>query len=174
MLFRSSGWDKALYYFCAKDFRFNFVWFLEDDVFFNGEATLQNIDKQYPAADLLSNKTVKNKNGDKNIWHWNRIKIKFPPPYHQGMMCAIRVSKKLLNSMARYVYNHKTLFFLEAFVPTIAHKNKLNVKNPDEFLNIHYRREFKPENINKTDLFHPIKDLEMHQTFREQKDEQTE
>jgi hypothetical protein len=29
-----SGWDKALYYFGIQDTNYDFIWFMEDDVFF--------------------------------------------------------------------------------------------------------------------------------------------
>ena len=48
-----SGWDKALYYFGTKNI-FDYIWFIEDDVYFYNENTLQQLDNQYK-DDLLSN-----------------------------------------------------------------------------------------------------------------------
>jgi len=162
-----SGWDKALYYFGVEDNNYDFVWFIEDDVFFNNEDTLLRIDSQYIDSDLLSNKYDENTNGEKNIWHWHKINIQYPPPYYNGMMCAVRISKKMMHCINDYVKEYNTLFFLEALFPTISIKNNLKNNNPDEFNNIYYRHDFNVENIDNNNLFHPVKDLTKHIYFRE-------
>jgi hypothetical protein len=160
-----SGWDKALYYFANVAYNFNFIWFIEDDVFFYNEDTIINIDRQYTDDDLLSNKYNENVTITNN-WHWWRIKIEYPLPYYNGMMCAVRFSNKMLNCIKNYATKHNTLFFLEALFPTIAIKNNLKYNNPVEFINIHYRHHFQKENINKKYLYHPLKDLNNHILFR--------
>ena len=50
-----NAWDKALYYFGVENKNYEFIWFLEDDVFFHEENTLIQIDNQYSREDLLSN-----------------------------------------------------------------------------------------------------------------------
>ena len=60
-----SGWDKALYYFRVEDNNYDFVWFIEDDVFFYNEDTLLRIYSQYINSDLLSNNYGENTNGEK-------------------------------------------------------------------------------------------------------------
>jgi hypothetical protein len=42
-----SGWDKALYYFGVENKMYDYVWFIEDDVFFYNEDTIVNIDNKY-------------------------------------------------------------------------------------------------------------------------------
>ena len=161
-----SGWDKALYYFGIENTNNEFVWFIEDDVFFNNEDTLINIDKQYIHEDLLSNSCDKNIDGNKNSWHWSKINISFSPPYYSGMMCCVRFSKKMINSINDYAAKNNTLFFLEALFPTIAIKNDLIHDNPIEFKNVYYRHNFAKNNINTTNLYHPLKDLNTHISFR--------
>jgi hypothetical protein len=161
-----SGWDKALFYFGVENTDFDFVWFMEDDVFFYNEDTIINIDNQFTSDDLLSNCYGENTCGDKSFWHWDRINIEYPPPYYNGMMCSVRFSKKMMNCINDYAIQNKTLFFLEALFPTIATKNNLKCSNPEEFNNIHWKHEFQRENINMNGLYHPIKDLNSHIFFR--------
>jgi hypothetical protein len=161
-----SGWDKALYYFGFENNNYEFIWFMEDDVFFYNENTIIQIDNQYINDDLLSNGYGENINGNKNFWHWNIINIKYPPPYYNSMVCIVRFSKKMLNCINDYASKNKTLFFLEALFPTISIKNNLKFNNPIEFSNICYRRQIKKENININYLYHPVKDLDNHIFFR--------
>ena len=162
-----SGWDKALYYFRVEDNNYDFVWFIEDDVFFYNEDTLLRIYSQYINSDLLSNTYHTNINGEKNTWHWHRINIQYPPPYYCGMMCAVRFSKKMMDCINDYVKEYNTLFFLEALFPTIVIKNNLKYDNPNELNNIYYRHVFNKENINNNNLFHPVKELNKHIYFSE-------
>jgi hypothetical protein len=109
-----------------------------------------------------------NKDGNKNYWHWYRINIQqYPPPYYCTMVCAVRFSKKMMQSINDYAKKHKTLFFLEALFPTIAVKNNLKYNNPIEFKNINYIRMFENKDINKNDLYHPVKNLNDHISFRQ-------
>jgi hypothetical protein len=161
-----SGWDKALYYFGVENQNYDFVWFIEDDVFFNNEATLLQIDNQFIDSDLLSNTFVENSNGNNNTWLWNRITIQYSPPYYCGMMCAVRFSNRMMKCINNYAKEHNTLFFIEALFPTIAIKNKLKCNNPNEMTNIYYRHDVKEENIDKNNLYHPVKDVNKHIFFR--------
>jgi hypothetical protein len=162
-----TGWEKALYYFGIKNINYDFVWFIEDDVYFYDENTIINIDKQYTKADLLSNRCDININGNKNYWHWNCINIKYSPPYYNGMMCAVRLSKNMLNCINNYAKLHKTLFFLEALLPTIGIKNNLKCAIIEELSEIHYRHDFEKNNINTKYIYHPVKNLNKHIYFRE-------
>jgi len=161
-----SGWDKALYYFGVEDNNYDFIWFIEDDVYFYNEDTLLQIDNQYMNSDLLSNNFYENTNRNKDNWHWHRINIQYPPPYYSGMMCVVRFSNNMMTCINNYAKKQNTLFFLEALFPTIAVKNKLKYNNPNEMKNIHYRHDFKEENIDKNNLYHPVKDFNKHDYFR--------
>ena len=48
-----SGWDKALL-FCSVIMpgNYNYIWFIEDDVFFLKEQILTDLDKKYPNVDI--------------------------------------------------------------------------------------------------------------------------
>jgi hypothetical protein len=160
-----TGWDKALYYFSNTNCIYDYVWFLEDDVYFYDETTLNNIDDKYNEEDILCNSSFEEAKLDE--WLWNRIEINFPSPYYCGMMCITRFSKNMIQSINDYAKNNNTLFFLEALYPTIAVKNNLKYCiNPIEFLTITHRNVFEIDSLNKINLYHPIKKIESHTEAR--------
>ena len=161
-----SGWDKAIYFFSKNDFVYKNVWFFEDDVYFYSENTILKLDNKYKEEDILCNSSYDE--GKLYEWLWKYIDIKFNPPYFCGMMCALRLSKKYLKCVHDYVNKNNTMFFLEAFFPTMAKKYNLNIiPNPIEFSTITHRNEVpKYEDINNDYLYHPIKDVKLHNTYR--------
>jgi len=160
-----SGWEKAVYYFSSIKSYEN-VWFFEDDVFFYNEQCLLNIDSKYPLSDLLSNTYDTNISGIKKGWNWDKINIKMPAPYYKAMVCCVRMSYQILSLIKTYAQRHKTLFFLEALFPTLCIKNNLQYDTPAEFENIVYRKTYQEADINKVDLFHPLKNISMHAYYR--------
>jgi len=162
-----TAWSKSMYYFSVLNKKYDKVWFFEDDVFFYDEETIINIDLKYDDSDLLTKSYGENKNGDKRGWHWANIDIKFPPPYYCAMVCATRMSSSLLSKIKDYAYEHNTLFFLEALFPTMCKINNMKYDTPSELKNIDYRRNFYDTNINKHELFHPVKDIQKHIHYRE-------
>jgi hypothetical protein len=158
------GWDKALYYFSMINTHYKYVWFIEDDVFFNHETTLLNIDKKYPNADLLCNCDYTQ--AKLNEWLWNRIKINLQYPYFCGMVCCSRLSNALLKCILNYSNQNKTLFFIEALFPTLAKHHRLNVViKPTEFVSVTYNKTSSV--YNKTDIFHPNKDIQQQIKIRQ-------
>lgn len=172
---RISGWDKALYYFCMKEIKkelnFDFVWMLEDDVFLSNESTLLSIDNIYVDDDLLSRKSEENSDGNQETWLWKKILetgIHFDRPYYHGLMCAVRFSRHMFNSIAAYASDNHKLVFLEVLFPTLANKNKLKYSTPPEFNMIHYRHDFTKEQVQDTSLlYHPVKNINHHLLFRQ-------
>ena len=162
-----SGWDKAIYYFSCINTKYNNIWFFEDDVFFYNESTLIAIDYKYNDIDLLSNKYNENLSGDKRYWNWKNINIQFPPPYYHAMVCIVRMSKTMISKIRDYIIKYNTMFFLEALFPTLCIRHKLTYKTPGEFDNIFWRKHFNNNDIDKTLLFHPIKDINKHIYYRD-------
>jgi len=168
--------DKALYYFCRIEPNvYDKIWFIEEDVFIPSLNALKNIDDKYPLADLLSSAhRIKN---DKtfvwnNSWHWKRIfkQMPLPPPYATSMICAIRLSSKMLKVINAYATKIKSLCIDEVFFNTLALKTGLLVAVPLELHTIQYRTLWKNEEIqgNKNNLFHPIKNIERQNYLRKQ------
>jgi len=162
-----AGWDKALYYFAVKNTNYKDIWFIEEDVFFANETTLVNIDKQYPVADLLVN-TIKDKIQYPTWPHWHKLKNKINEPHYNAMCCAIRVSSRLLQKMREYATINKTLFFIEGLIPTLCKQNYLTSYSPRQLNTIHWRHTFLIKDINKTQIYHPIKNMEDHLAIRNQ------
>jgi hypothetical protein len=158
-----SGWDKALFYFSYINQQYDHIWFMEDDVYIYNESTLINIDKKYTYESLLCNSSFKEEN--LNEWLWNQIHIYIDPPYYCGMMCIVRMSKYMISSIKDYASTHHTLFFLEALFPTLAVKYKLMYSNPIEFKTVTHRDLH--TYLNKTYLYHPVKDLNIHLESRQ-------
>ena len=83
------------------------------------------------------------------------------------MICACRLSKLFLKHLNNYVKQSKSLCFIEALIPTIAMKKSLNVKCPSTFDTIVWKAHYKKEQINKQNIYHPIKDFNTHTEFRQ-------
>jgi hypothetical protein len=162
-----NGWDKALYYFGVENKNYEFIWFMEDDVFFYKEETLGKIDINYKTDDLLSNSYYsKTDNRRKNLWNWDNINIAYNEPYYSGTMNSVRVSKKMMNSINNYAIKNKKIFYIEALFPTIAKKNNLIYSNPTELFNIQNSPNYERKDVNKTNIYHPEKDLNIHLYYR--------
>lgn len=162
-----SGWDKALYYFSIVNTTYDHVWFLEDDVFFYNEETLSNIDTKYKDYDLLSTDHGVSVNGIG--WHFQigPVHVNYPLPYFYGMICAVRMSRELMSKIKEYVTKHNTLFFVEAMFPTVCRKHDLTYHHPEELKNIVFRKNYKIHDIDKINLYHPVKNMETQKSFRD-------
>jgi len=161
-----TGWDKMIYYFSNVYTDYSKLWILEDDVFIYNENTLLNIDAKYTDSDLLSRFYYENPLGENNDWHWNKITIQTPPPYYCAMVCCIRVSKDLMLKIKDYISEYKTTFFVEALFSTICKTSQLKYDKPEEFDNVVWRQDFKTEEINRVNIYHPIKDIYRHAELR--------
>jgi len=167
-----AGWDKALFYnyLLYKEKiklkkQYQHIWFIEDDVFFYEENILKNIDANYPNSDLLCKEIHEKKENEE--WLWNFIHIHNEDKRYKALVCACRMSQKLLNYIFEYVENYKQLFFIEAMFPTIAMKHNLQCDFPIELRTLEYNKPWVYNEINKTNLFHPIKMIEFHEWLRE-------
>ncbi len=162
--------DKALYFFCKINKSYEFVWFIEEDVLIPTSTTIQEIDEKYSTGDLLSrsNFIINDKFIDAGWYHWKLIysQTNLPFPYAKSMICAIRVSNKLLECIENYADNYKNLFMNEVIFNTLALHNELEIKTPPELSGITYRRVWKKEEIKKTYLYHPIKNINTQWDFR--------
>jgi len=179
-----SAWDKAFYYFCKIDPSYDYVWFLEDDVFVSSIHAVSNIDKIYPEGDLLCKENRINTDGHTDDWmHWVQIVDRHPLPWYISMICACRMSKALLEKIKKYVDIHHTLFFIEGMVNTICMHHGLTVINPVELQKImpssevgkrvrrykHGKYTWVQQSIDHVQpnyFYHPMKDFGLHDNFR--------
>lgn len=168
---RACSRDKALFYFSANIIDYEYIWFIEEDVFIPELNAIINIDKKYKKCDLLStsNRICYNENDSLSWPHWNRVleECTLPLPFIISMICAIRCSKKMLECIKDYACNHKTLFFCEILFNTIAYHNKLIVETPIELSKIHWIKTWDKKDVCKNMLLHPIKEIDTQNEFRE-------
>lgn len=164
--------EKALYFFSKNDINYDYIWFIEEDVFIPTIKTLENIDRKYPDQDLLvrDHEMIHKRRDD---WHWklvfNQLQSKLDLPYASTKgagICAIRCSKKMIDCIQAFVAQHNTLFFCETMFNTIALHNRLVVKDIKELKTITWRRIWKKHEINIDNLYHPVKSIERQYEFR--------
>ena len=165
---RAVSRDKALYYFCKKNVNYDYIWFIEEDVFIPSIKTIDNLNKKYTTADLLtkSNDIVHSKQTD---WHWPHVhkQINIEPPYAISMICACRVSKQLMKCINDYANKYKNLFLDEVLFNTLALKANLRVIPINELSTITYHEKWHISNIKLENLYHPMKHIFQHYLFRE-------
>lgn len=162
-----TAWEKSIYYFSTINTSYNNVWFLEDDIFLYDEESLLSIDSKYDNSDLLSSSYSENINGYKNYWHWGVIDINFRPPYYSAMVCGVRISSNLLSKIRNYANEHNTLFFLEALFPSICKTNNMKYDTPEELRTVVWRENYVDNDIDKHNLYHPVKDIIKHEYYRD-------
>lgn len=81
---KCSAWDKAVFFLAEVKRSIDRAWIVEDDVLIPNEAILADIDRQHPAADLLSAPRLVNLDGDVTLQSWGWWKAVpsaiLPPP----------------------------------------------------------------------------------------------
>lgn len=161
--------DKALYYFYKNNVDYDNIWFLEEDVFIPTPLTIVNIDNKYGNVDdlLVSSHEIYDKNTISD-WHWPHVKntITIPLPWAKAMICAIRVSKKMMELIYEYATTNKTLFMDEALFNTIALYNNLIINVIPELSTITYRDKWILDDILPQKLYHPIKNIGTQTIFQ--------
>lgn len=162
---KSSGWDKALFVFSKIFKEFQFVWFLEDDVYI-------------PSADAffhLHNKVVRNNQVEKDLvmainltnfdghdgWNWGFLaKDKMRLPWFGSLVPSLGASRTLLRHCSEYVEKRSKGLFLEVFFPTIAAHSNLRIEIPEEFASsIVFSHPWSCDDVKKNPMrwFHPVK-----------------
>ncbi len=169
------SWDKCIYYFSEiEPNKYDFYWFIEDDVFIPSKECIYNIDKKYidNTYHLLSRENsvnLYNKNVIAHKWPlWHLAQGKIPLPWFKSLCCAIRISNTLLQIIKKYASIHKSLFFLELMFPSLCSHNKLKNKIIPELYPVHFRHNWNYNDIYKNMIYHPIKDYNVQKTFYKQ------
>lgn len=163
----TNGWDKALYYFAVENTNYEFIWLMEDDVFFHNEDTLVQIDTKYKTEDLLSNLYYAKTDANRvNLWSWDSVTIAYNEPHYSGSMNSVRVSKKMVNCINDYAVKNKQIFYYEALFPTVAVKNSLKYVTPTELSTVNVTPNYNRKDVNKNNVYHPETDLSTHLYYR--------
>ncbi len=173
-----SGWDKALYYFTTINTKYDYVWFLETDVYFYSEYTLIQIDNECQTEDLLAHGISEHKittaeTSFPSVWHWPSIfrnhSNVLGTPYYHCLPCHTRMSKSLLLKIKEYASKYKSLYFLEAFFPSLCVHNNMTYNNLLSFNplsrpceELQYDIKQRMFTTHKNSFFHPIKNTKEH------------
>jgi|688.fasta_scaffold173799_1 hypothetical protein len=164
------AWDKFCLHFCEKDKSYDYVWVFEDDVFIPSADTIRNLHEGYSKYDLV----VPNNECKEDLtvldWHWKHIIGKTRPPFHYSMVCAMGLSKGVLKVVREYVFQRKTLFYIEVMFNTLSMQRGLHVIAPLELKSIVWEGEWDMDEFIQlpNNVFHPRKDIENHPKLREQ------
>jgi hypothetical protein len=141
-------------------------WFIEDDVFFCNPSVLDQVDIKYPHSDLIC---AANSPIDDGWYHSNEYK---KSPFKDGrcsMMCAARMSAKLLHKVKEFATDHGRLWFLEYFFNSICLAHNLQVDTPPELSTVTYNDKHNHDSVqsNQMNIFHPVKDPDLHKSYRD-------
>lgn len=174
---QSCSRDKALYYFSKqKNLRYRHIWMIEEDVFIPCSNTLTDLDKKYKNGDLLCKDSVRREECPE--WtHWQHSdKViaysNYPASiFSFTMICAIRISRRLLKDIYRFASKYNQLFIDELLFLTISTKNKRKIRFPEEMKHIYYIDDGKlipekKENVNKKYIYHPMKNIELQKILK--------
>jgi hypothetical protein len=162
------AYDKALYEFAFLNPYYDFVWFLEEDVFVLNASVFTTLTEKYSIHDLV---VANNFEKTDNVmdWHWKHIFNKIEPPYYHSMVCACGMSRAMLDTIHDYVSEKNTLFYIESMFNTLAMQRNLTVAEAFELKTIVWLGDWGldefvllPEN-----LFHPIKEPNNHHLLRD-------
>jgi len=161
--------DKALYYFKKENLEYEYVWFVEEDVFIPDILTIKHIDEKYKGGDLLCQGNAIRIDSIHTGWNWEHIlsQVKIGYPYAASMICAIRCSKRLMETIDDYAKTYNTLFMDESLFNTLALQNNLETIVIDELTSIIWQKDWDISEIKRENLYHPIKSIEQQYAFRE-------
>lgn len=155
--------DKALYYFTVSKIPFKYLWMIEEDVFIPNTTIIPSIDAKYPGYDLLckANK-ITSRVTQPNDWHWSKIKTNIftQLPWACSLVCAIRITPKLLGAIAKYARMFNTLFLDEALFNTIAIHNGLSIRAIEELSRLEFNKRWNIDEFSHKYLYHPIKNIQ--------------
>jgi hypothetical protein len=165
-----TAWDKATYF--AYESGEPYVWFCEDDVFWNRPQVIKTIieETSHLKSDLIAYPLANTYEDYPKWFHWSKTEMitskkkYWSASYNQ--LC--RVSRRLLVAMAVLSQQRKRLFFHETMFPTLCKMGGFEItyltdlKLPIQII-IRWDKPFTKEQIekemseNKYVLLHPVK-----------------
>ena len=175
-----SSWEKSLLYFSIINNDYDSVWFIEDDVFVPSISTFYEIDLEFPSADLISKENKLNETGELKSWYWWKFVPEqiLPLPWASSMVCAVRLSKKLLRDILNKLDKNKhdiyfirrmnKYLFIEYLFNTVALHSGLEIIVCPQLSCIEWRKEWKKEEIDVKKIYHPVKDQALQISFRQE------
>jgi hypothetical protein len=123
------AWDKAIYYLSTGSTTFDYVWIMEDDVFFTSPNICIELMTKY--ADDTSDLIVRNffvRAQHPNWPHWH-FAASFRDEHQAGaFMPLCRLSRRMAELARDFVREHGSLSFIEVMFPSLAVLHTLKVK----------------------------------------------
>ena len=80
-----------------------------------------------------------------------------------GMTSCEKANK---DNMYKYVSHFGKLNFIELMIPTIANQNGMVIVTPPELHTVQYRTEWNKDDIDKSKIYHPFKNMNDHLYMR--------
>lgn len=167
-----SSWDRATFW--AYTQKFEYAWFIEDDVSWTSNSILKKFINSYSNsnAGLITSKLPGyNESNIKDWLHWKTLIGYFPKSTWKASFNVMsRISYKTLAGMHKFASKYHKLLFHETLLPTITHSLGMKIEYIDSPVTaIKWRPVFNETNI-KTYLedgykiFHPVKDYSLLET----------
>lgn len=167
---RTTSYDKFFYYFTLINLEYDYIWTFEDDVFLPSVESLIKLNNKCLDNDLVCSRNNKNNMNDfrDDIW-FSRYGITiFEAPIYSSMVCACRLSNKLMIIIKDLINKLKFIPYHEFLYNTVVYNYKLKILCPEELSTILHRNnwnitDFKEKSYN---FFHPVKDFDNHEKYR--------
>ena len=168
------AWDKAIYYFSEIETTYDYVWLIEEDVFFYNQQAVINIDQKYPTSDLLMAPVTDRAWDATQPWDWHWCNVPFDDTLVKyenllrGMVCASRMSKRMMEYCSNYAKKNKQrkLMYIETFFSSLARQNNLQLDTPSELSTIQWNTNWLDQSLSNDNLYHPMKDINIHKNLR--------
>ena len=167
---RMTASDKALFYFIRLDRNYSFVWLIEDDVFIPSTRALLSLHRLYSStSDLVMNTNYLNRLGNISSWHWRHAQGRLLPPWSCSMANVIGLSRLMLNAVDEYVRWRGFVPYHEFFFNTFAVHLNATIVTPSELSTLYFRPLYAFDSVRRSpnNLFHPVKNLQLHDTWRQ-------
>ena len=165
-----NSWDKSLFYFIRLDRNYSFVWLIEDDVFIPSTRALLSLHRLYSStSDLVMNTNYLNRLGNISSWNWRHAQGRLLPPWSCSMANVIGLSRLMLNAVDEYVRWRGFVPYHEFFFNTFAVHLNATIVTPSELSTLYFRPLYAFDSVRRSpnNLFHPVKNLQLHVTWRQ-------
>jgi hypothetical protein len=164
-----TGWDKATYH--AYHSGADYVWFCEDDVYWNTAKVAKKFYDHASKADLLAYPLAPSYTETPDWYHWDKVALITPKKKYwmatYNQFC--RVSRRVLEAMHKLSVERRRLFFHEGMFATLCRMHGLTIQYLDElrildlFIHLRWDKPYTPEEVrelikeHKHVLLHPVK-----------------
>jgi hypothetical protein len=123
------AWDKALYHVINFQKHADYVWIIEDDVFFTSPHVCINLMEKYvsdPSDLIVRNFFLRDQHPTWPHWHFA---AHFRYEHQAGAFLPLcRISRRMAELTSDFVRQHGSLAFIEVMFPSLAVSHKLQIK----------------------------------------------